>query len=690
MVTACDTPAFCGAGRVASLFSETVSVLLAAAPDGVRFEVPDCLREKTFSPPDAKKFCVGLLENPEAHPWWPEVRGLTASHRMSIAGSLFLFRKCLPSTGKANELRSQHRERLCTSPSQANLPAGYVSHCRRIARECFPPGWDSQYADLAWGATPSVKSCRQAPRSKGGPRSLGLDRSQFLRDCLREGRDDLDVSRDVDFLVVRENGKDRMVTRSDASTGVLRPLHKALYNRLSRLPWLLRGEATPGKFKDFTPVQGEIFVSGDYEAATDFLPIEVARAVLEVALANSKWIPSRLGRAAVASLNAKIHYEDCELPFDQVVGQLMGNLLSFPLLCVQNYCAFRWIFPDSVPVKINGDDIVFRTTQDRFEEWARFVSQVGLRLSVGKTMTSPRFFSVNSSFFRSNRRGKPSLVPVLRVASLSKPLDSVSGLGQALRRFCLGFVGAQRQRAETMFLRKRAWSIRSTGRSVIRGLGMKVSVGALQESGLWRRECWYAELQRENPLPEDPSRLRWAGVPDGWRRELLPRPRGRRSRRSWLARREELESAFVRELVDSAWRGGAPSSGVQKKEYFSSVAGTGYEESYRQWVSDRKKCLRKPLYRFMRSPTIRPPSTKGGPVVRRWIENGVPSSDPGVGVGYVACDEKVWVPVPEEPEDPHDWVDFVPWESRFCGSSYEQFILGARSESAASRTHEAR
>jgi hypothetical protein len=683
MVTASESPAFCGAGRVASLFSETRSVLLAGLPDGIRFEVPECLLEKTFSPPLAKSFCSGLLEEPESHPWYSEVRGLSASQRMSIAGSLFLFRKCLPATGKADELRSQHRERLCTSPAHVTLPAGYLAHCRRIARECFPPGWDSQYQDLAWGSTPSVKSCRQAPRSKGGPRSLGLDRGTFLRDCLREGRDDLDCGRDVDFLVVTENGKDRMVTRSDASTGVLRPLHKALYNRLSRLPWLLRGEATAAKFREFTPEKGEIFVSGDYEAATDFLPIEVARAVLEVALANSSWIPRRLGDAALASLRARIHYDDCSQPFEQAVGQLMGNLLSFPLLCVQNYAAFRWVFGPEVPVRINGDDIVFRTTKEKFDEWSRFVAQVGLKLSKGKTMVSSRFFSVNSSFFRSHRRRKPSLVPVLRVGGLSKPVESFSGFGSALRRFCLGFVGQQRVQAEAMFLKKRAYAIRSTGRSCIRGLGMAVGVEALQKAGLWRRECWYAELPRENPLPVDPSRLQWAGVPDGWTREFLIPQKGRKLRRAERLRRDELQSAFVRELVDRAWRGGAPTSGVQKKEYFRAVDVSGFETSFRSWVSDKKRIKRAPLFRLAleRKSGSAVPCTKGAPQVRRWISHGIPSELDRSGLGYVARHEKVWVPAAPETEDPSEWTDVSPWSTRFGGATYENFILGRRSDS---------
>jgi len=84
----------------------------------------------------------------------------------------------------------------------------------------------------------------------------------------------------------------------------------------------------------------------------------------------------------MSSLRAKLWYEDCSVPFEQVGGQLMGSLLSFPLLCLQNYIAFRWVFPASVPVKINGDDIVFRSTLDQFDRWSAVVGQLGLRLSL--------------------------------------------------------------------------------------------------------------------------------------------------------------------------------------------------------------------------------------------------------------------------------------------------------------------
>lgn len=374
-------------------------------PSGGLLPIPDCLREKTFDAIKAKEFCVGLLENQVQHPWRGCLERCSASARMSVAGSLFLFRKNLPSGSDKQDLIRSHRARLCTDPRSVELPSGYLRHCRKVARECFPPGWDRGYQDAAWRSCPSVSACTEVSRSKGGARATLPDRSVFLRSCLREG--ELDVSRDVQFAVVEGGGKSRMVTVSSASQRVLEPLHKSMYNQLSSFPWLLRGEAKPSKFAEFNCRSGEVFVSGDYEAATDFLPIPVAEAFLEVLLQNSSWIPSSVGRAALASLRCRIHYEDCDVGFEQVCGQLMGNLLSFPLLCLQNYAAFRWVFPASRPVKINGDDIVFRCSREEFDRWAKFVGSVGLTLSRGKTVVSSRFFSVNSHFFRARESGTP-------------------------------------------------------------------------------------------------------------------------------------------------------------------------------------------------------------------------------------------------------------------------------------------
>jgi len=365
----------------------------------------------------------------------------------------------------------------------------------------------------------------------------------------------------------------------------LRPLHKALYNQLSRFPWLLRGEATPGKLGDFVPLPGLVFVSGDYEAATDHLPLEVAEVLLDVALRNSSYLPFHLCEAAMSSLRAKIWYEDCDVPFEQAVGQLMGNLLSFPLLCLQNYAAFRWCFPASVPVKINGDDIVFRASREEFDRWSAFVGRVGLRLSRGKTMVHSRFFSVNSSFFRAGPK-LPRRVPVLRTGGLLDPLDSVGGMASALRSFCRGFRGRAQELAQVLFLRRRKRYVLCSGRSVTRGLGIAVGVPVLQSLGLWRREKWFFDtLVSEEPLPADPGRLQWSRPPEGWERVPLS------NRRSVRRVQRATEDSFWSLVVADAWLT-APHRGVLIDEYFRDLRLGGHELSWRRWRDGRKRWLR--------------------------------------------------------------------------------------------------
>jgi len=210
---------------------------------------------------------------------------------------------------------------------------------------------------------------------------------------------------DVSFMNVECDGKSRSVTVADALQHLLGPLHRTIYGRLSEERWLLRGEAKPSRFDDFHVVSGEVFVSGDYTCATDNLSLEVAEAMLQEMRRSARRIPDRIFEYALSSLRARVHYPDLNIALEQVRGQLMGNLLSFPLLCLQNYIAFRWSVGASAPVRINGDDIVFRAPPEVADRWAANVGSLGLTLCVGKTLRDKRFFSLNSTFFSFGFKG---------------------------------------------------------------------------------------------------------------------------------------------------------------------------------------------------------------------------------------------------------------------------------------------
>jgi len=409
----------------------------------------------------------------------------------------------------------------------------------------------------------------------------------------------------VRYAVVNTAGKARGVTVASTDMGLLGPLHRVMYDTLSERPWLLRGEAKPGRFRPFVRKEGEVFVSGDYESASDNLPVEVADVIIDTLQSMSKRVPAGVWSAAREFLRCKIQYPDMSEPLESE-GQFMGNLMCFPLLCLQNYCAFRWIFGPEVPVRINGDDIVFRSGVEDYERWADFVSSVGLVLSRGKTIVSRDFFSLNSTFFWSRTGRPPRLVPVTRVSCFVKQFEDWGSLAGSCRSFTRGFSGEAKIIAETIFLRWFKKQIVTSGRSIRRGLGIRVSIPAIRWCGLWKRECWYFDKVEGSVdvLPESPSRLHWISVPPGWRSfrlsplinsgkiDFVPsgaNPNNRKNPRLKPSPRvAELQEVFWREVADRTWTE-QPLAGALMAEYIRNVHGTGKERQWQEWKARRPK-----------------------------------------------------------------------------------------------------
>jgi hypothetical protein len=341
-------------------------------------------------------------------------------------------------------------------------------------------------------------------------------------------------------------------------------------------------------------------------------------------------------------------YPDLNEPV-QVEGQLMGNLMCFPLLCLQNYIAFRWIFPASVPVKVNGDDIVFKCTREEYERWASFVGQVGLVLSRGKTLVSEKYFSLNSAFFWARRDKPPRPVPVTRVSFFGKKFEDWGSLRGSFRSFVSNFGGRARLEAECIFLRYFRRRVLQAGRSVVRGLGIPASVVALQRCGLWRRECWYFDSvpAAVDCLPLSPSRLRWGSLPPGWervpsnsvrvRREIRFLPEGAVAPKvkaskipDWVS---DLQKAFWSELVSRTWQE-SPTRGELLDDYVRNVIATGKERYYKEWKTPPRKRLLIPWAKKQR-------------VTRDAFDNYKPPPR----------DQHVWLPVVavEEDSEPEEW-----------------------------------
>jgi hypothetical protein len=169
----------------------------------------------------------------------------------------------------------------------------------------------------------------------------------------------------------------------------------------------------------------EFLVSGDYSAATDNLKGEFSERV-------TSWFFSSLQDCDPVSyqniIRSMTHCEVLQsrsvLPdykefwpyvypfedFDQQNGQLMGNVISFIILCLCNYlsyhqsweryfgCRLNWW---NVPgVLINGDDILFKSNDDHYPHWAKVVESYGFSPSIGKNYCSRDFVQINSELFR--------------------------------------------------------------------------------------------------------------------------------------------------------------------------------------------------------------------------------------------------------------------------------------------------
>lgn len=546
MVGECETPAFLTAvGRAIDYLRQAIPVLEvhSGLPEGsLRLPVwADAARPPVHL---LKEFCVGLLANPECHTWWPVLARVSLEHRTTIAGSLFLARKMLPVLPSPPDA---HKERVCSRPAPPP-PPGYLRFVRRIVRMELRKGWDVGYDRRVSSFCPPLSSSLQRTRASGGARSQWVGRRvDFLEASfgLRPFRCPSEFR--TRFMNVELDGKSRSVTVASATQHLLGPLHRCLYDAVSRRPWLLRGEAKKTKFTDFFSVEGEVFVSGDYESATDNLSLEVAEVILDELRVLSDEIPSSIWDFARLSLRAVIEYPDGTTAH-QVRGQLMGNLLSFPLLCLQNYIAFRWCVGSSwrkIPVRINGDDIVFRAGREVADGWMDTVSALGLKLCRGKTLVSKSIFSLNSTFFRATRLSVLS-VPVLRSSVLGRDVSVPHGLGPGLRTFRAGFVGEARVRAECIYLRWRDKQFSACGRSVLRDLHAPVDPESLVRVGWGRREAFYLDCP-PCPLPLDQLRLGRPSLPEGWSRVPVSNHRGQRRRQRCA------QESFFGLLSDQAW-----------------------------------------------------------------------------------------------------------------------------------------
>jgi hypothetical protein len=508
-----------------------------------------------------KQFCSALLERRKST--WSEAllrQRVGVRTRFSVAHSLFLFRKVIPSPRPSLEPLFEKVQ----VPSPEPDPA-FLDFVRRELPRLVPRGWDRHYSQACLNVTVPTKACfEKSTRGIENSRMgllLGEDdpRQSFVESVLAtyayKGRIKARLT------AVETGGKWRVLSIPSIEMNYLRPLHTCLYDYLSRYDWLLRGDAKPTSFKGFEHIEGEVFVSGDYESATDNLNQSVQKEILRIVLQGALNVPNEVKRLAFSSLSLLLTRPrgSPDDVVEQKSGQMMGNLLSFPLLCLVNYLTFRFLVRGSPPVKINGDDIVFRSSPEIANKWMEGVGASGLVLSKGKTLVDRRFFSLNSCLFQASKQ-RVVPVPFVRCKTLfgvGQEEDLIGSLAGRFSSFCPGFFGRRRLLWRSIFLRENSGYINQSCRSLSRGLGVPVQSGELKESGLWPRELRYLELPSERKPP--PTSSVWSVMPSGHELTWVDKT-FKRSKQANL----DLRVAFI----EAAWQMPAQTETSYRETYF--------------------------------------------------------------------------------------------------------------------------
>jgi hypothetical protein len=403
---------------------------------------------------------------------------------------------------KGKPLVKEYVERLSTP--QSDPDPKFLDFALRMVDKLFRPGWDRDYIRHSLTSSLPMSACAEVGKKGGGSRGWAAhereERAEFCSYVMDSvAPRERGVSR-VDAILT--GGKWRIISIPPKVDNALRPLHKAIYSHLSRFDWLLRGDAKASAFKDFTLREGEVFVSGDYESATDNLNARLQEAILNRLLERASSIPLGIAQHAIATYRSVLVHDGIE--YTQARGQLMGQLTSFPLLCLINYITFRYsVRRPGVPVRINGDDIVFRATPDEATRWERNVAKGGLTLSVGKTLKNRKFFTLNSTPFEA-RQKCAAAVGFIRASALfteKKITDQVMSLNGRFYSACAGYGRVRKLHVREAFVDLNQRAIHASRRSVTRGLGLAVERSTLHAVGLWHRELFYLEQVEEKPVP---------------------------------------------------------------------------------------------------------------------------------------------------------------------------------------------
>lgn len=296
----------------------------------------------------------------------------------------------------------------------------FLQHVRRVCTRLFPSGWDRRYHSFVGQHVPNP-SARMPPKSRSDILWKGR-RGEFFSKCTSE----VEVPHlSARYKEVMSAGKCRPLVIYDENIDLLGPLHKLVYNRLMSEDWLLCGPPTSERMASVCVNEWQTSV--DLVAATDNLPRAVAETILDRMFWTSTKVPRTLRKVAFASLSPKVR-DARGIERFVTHGQMMGGYLSFPLLCIQSYCAasFAARFDPNATFLVNGDDCVISASAPVSAE--DYPS--GFILNDSKTIRSKNVVEVNSTAFLAIKKGWREVRHLRRGGALTD-FEGMIHMGQA-------------------------------------------------------------------------------------------------------------------------------------------------------------------------------------------------------------------------------------------------------------------
>lgn len=238
---------------------------------------------------------------------------------------------------------------------------------------------------------------------------------------------------ETELVGLAEALKVRVISKGPPLTYfVLQPLQKFMHGVMRKHPtFALIGEPVTEQFiqKTFTGFPG-YFLSADYSAATDMLDPRLSQEAVN-SICDCCQIPQEFRRLFLQALTGHKVWRNKFQSKEQRWGQLMGSIVSFPILCIINAAICRMAFESScqepytlhesltkfrlerIPLCVNGDDALLRCNAIAFQKWKEFAKLAGLSPSVGKVYFHPRYANINSTSFHNG-----VLIPYVRAGLL--------------------------------------------------------------------------------------------------------------------------------------------------------------------------------------------------------------------------------------------------------------------------------